>query len=288
MTRLTVLNSMASADFSESIEIQKSWGIRDLDLRDAILGESINDLSQPTAERVRKAIDGSGLEVTCLSSTFFKEDLSKGQDHFVEQHLRKLDSVLAAAQILRPRFFRLIAASLPVDGNGRRLALLEHELAWVVDLYREAVDRIAEAGLRTTIENEAPNSIFTHDDDIIGFFELLDRPETASFTWDIQNQWACGVFPSIEGFERLKNLIGYVHVKGGQAEPSGRDLVWAASLEDSDWPVRTIVQAVVDSGISPVICLNRPSHGRPKPGYDYEALTKRDIDFLRSEIIGIE
>jgi hypothetical protein len=36
-----------------------------------------------------------------------------------------------------------------------------------------------------------------------------------------------------------------------------------------------------------VICLN-PSHGAPKPGYDYTDVVKRDIDFLRKNVEGIE
>lgn len=39
-------------------------------------------------------------------------------------------------------------------------------------------------------------------------------------------------------------------------------------------------------GVSPVWCIN-PSHGNPKPGYDYEGVYRRDLAFLWKTFQGV-
>jgi hypothetical protein len=58
-------------------------------------------------------------------------------------------------------------------------------------------------------------------------------------------------------------------------------------LEDASWPVVEITQQVVMDGVAPVICLNG-SHGEAKAGYDYNNMTKRDLDFIRRAIPEID
>jgi hypothetical protein len=101
-----------------------------------------------------------------------------------------------------------------------------------------------------------------------------------SFTWDVQNFWQMGSFPSLEVYRALRPLIRYYHVKGGLCvEPRGK-LVYRSALEDASWPVEEITREVLRDAVSPVICLN-PPHGDTKEGYDYEDLTRRDLAFLR-------
>jgi len=89
-----------------------------------------------------------------------------------------------------------------------------------------------------------------------------------------------GTFPTMEVYEELRPLIGYLHLKGGIAQPGGTALKWRSTLEDASWPVAQIIRAVVRDGISPVVCLNWP-HGAPKPDYDYEGLVERDLRYVR-------
>ena len=82
-------------------------------------------------------------------------------------------------------------------------------------------------------------------------------------------------------------VIGYVHLKGGMAEEEGGRLKWKSSLEDATWPVKEVMEQVVADGTSPVVCLN-PSHGEIKPDYDMDDIVKRDIDYLRRAVAGVE
>jgi len=129
----------------------------------------------------------------------------------------------------------------------------------------------------------------------------LSAPSEFLFTWDIVNAWKMGTYPTVEVYEALRPLLGYVHVKGGQAAADDpAKLKWKVGLDEASWPVREVIQAVVDDGVSPVICLN-PAHGEWKTDYDYgdgstattpfrkrnlAPVTGRDIDFLRRNVEG--
>jgi sugar phosphate isomerase/epimerase len=289
MAKLTMLNSMASPDFTMSLQRQRAWNIEWLDLRDAIYGKRLGGLDRAAAEKAQAEIAAQGLRVFCLSTSVFYDQLDKGEAHFRRHHLGQLTHVLSFADVLAPKLIRLNGARLPTSPNGLGgFALLMRDFPWAIDVYREAIDRVRDAGFMPTIENEAGGCFLAAPADFVAFFDALDRKGNVQLTWDVQNHWACGVYPTLAVYEKLRQLIGYFHVKGGQAGGDGRTLAWNSALEDASWPVLEITQRVVDDGISPIICLNPPQHGAAKPDYDYASVTERDLRFLRAKVRGIE
>lgn len=290
MTELTVLNRMADPDFDRAVAQHVEWGLHWMDLRDGIYDKGIAELDVATAERAKAAIDAAGLEVYCLSSPIMNDHIEKGEAHFRVNHIDRIAAMADTVRILRPKYFRLLAAEFEGRRPGETMTeTLQREHPWVIPAYREAIDRVAELGVAVTIENEWRNCIITTADDAHAFFDAVDRKGVVGYTWDVQNQWTSGFFPSVAEYRRMSALIQYVHLKGGQyADPVTRELAWRAGLAEASWPVREIVQAVLDDAVSPVICLN-PSHGELKASYDYDyaTVTKRDIDFLRAEFEGI-
>lgn len=284
-TDIAILNSMADKDFDACLAFHERHGLHWLDLRDSIYGRTAVELDVETAHRAKDKIDAAGLEVYCLSTSIMFDDIAKGADQF-EHHFAQLTAVIEPARVLSPRFFRLIAAVAP--GQPRRpLADVAAANPWLVEAYRRAIDLLHANGFIVTIENEAPDCIITTAEDALRFFQLLDCDGAAGFTWDIQNQWRCGPFPSLETYEKLKPIIQYVHVKGGRhIDEATRALKWNVALEDASWPVAEIVRQVVADGTSPVICINMPVHGSPLPGYDYDNVVVRDIAFMRQLIGG--
>lgn len=284
---LTMLNAMADADFDAAIAKHKEWGIRHLDIRDGIAGKWVKDITVDEAREAKRAADEAGLEVFCLSTSIFYGDVTDGEEAFREKHVGALDHILEIAEVFQPRLVRIIAAQLPGrEADASAVEILKRDYPWLIEQYREVVDRIAATGLTATIENEANVSFLSRTQDFVDFFEWLDRPEV-SLTWDINNQWATGVFPAQDDYEQLKPLIHYFHLKGGQHEGDDLRLKWNSSLEDSTYDVVGITARVVADGVSPVICLNPSQHGENKPGYDYDNLVKRDVDFLRANVEGI-
>jgi hypothetical protein len=287
MVELTILNSMAGRDFKAALDQHVSWGLRMLDLKDAIFGKGIADLTDSEAQHAADLIQARELTVYNFSTMFFFADVSRGEAWFKSQYLDQVERLLEIAGLLRPTMIRLLGAEI---GNRRdidhSIPYLTQHHPWLIPHYQEAVDRISAAGYQVTIENETGKCIFSNPTEVNDFFRLLDRKGRACFTWDVQNMWELGAFPTLDVYRQLKEWIGFYHVKGGQVEGESRALRWRSALADASWPVGEITQQVVNDGISPVICIN-PSHGAVKEGYDYADVTLRDVNFLRQNIMGI-
>lgn len=282
MVKLTMLNSMASKNFEESLDVQKSWGIEVLDLKDHIFGKAIAELTLEEAAQAARLIDERGLRVYCLSTQIFEHGLGLGEQAYGELHLQAVERIVGIAGLLKPTYIRLLPARLKEHREwvGRSDAFIERECPWLIGLYQTAIDRLSAAGFQTVIENET-DSLLASPEEIIDFFAKLDRPGQVYFTYDVQNLWQMGTYPSLDVYRRLKPMMNFFHVKGGIEDPETRGLQWKSSIEDATWPVEELTRQVVRDGISPVICLN-PSHGAAKPDYDYSDVFRKDLEYMKS------
>ena len=176
-SELAILNSMASADFDQALNLHRQWGLRWLDLKDCIYGHSVETLDANAASRARDAIDAAGLEVYCLSTVLLHDDLAKGEAHFRDQHVARIGDLAAAVRILRPKYVRLLAgrmAERPVSFD----AVLD-AYPWVIPVFREAIDRAADLGAEVTIENEARDCRLPTARSVVDFFAALDCGDRA-------------------------------------------------------------------------------------------------------------
>ena len=280
--QLTVLNSMAGHEIEACMDQHLAWGLRVLDLKDRIFGKGVEHLSETEAEQVAALASDRGLSVHTLSTCVFHSDVEVGEEAFRKQWFPLLENAIAVSKIIKPGQVRLL-----MGGAHRRADVLDSSVylaechSWVYDVYREAVDRISDAGFRVVIENEVRGCLFSSAQEILSFFDMLDRSDAVSLIWDAQNLWQMGTFPTLDVYRMLKPIIGMIHVKGGRAEVSGGPLVWKAGLEDASWPVVPILKAAISDGLSPVICLNS-SHGQRSE--DYVEDVAENLAFLRREI----
>ena len=284
-----MLNAMASADFETSAKRHAVWGLRWMDLKDSVYGMPISELSCDDARRVASVLQRHRLEAYCFSTVLLGGDVTAGERAFATAHIADLTHLLELAAIIRPRYIRLLAAQLAGrDHATDAVEVIERLYPFVIPTYQAAIDQIASAGFAATIENEASECVLSTTREFRSFFAAIDRPGSVGLTWDPQNQWATGVVPTVEIYEHLRDLIVYYHVKGGRTEGNGRDLAWDVALDEATWPVVDVTRRIIDDGVSPVICLNPPSHGRRIEGYAYgDAVTERDISFLRSRVSGV-
>lgn len=283
-----MLNTMASRDFEQALDRFQTWGLEVVDLKNGIYGESVERLSTAQAESAAQAMQRRGLQAYCLSTELFHDDLEKGEAHFRQHHLDRVDQAIEVARILKPNMIRLLSArTASRDDAHSRAELIAHSRPWLVRLYREAIDRIADAGFMATIENEAHRNIWSNPQEIISFFAELNRPRRVHFTYDVQNLWQMGTFPTIETYRQLLPWIGFIHVKGGKLGETGRTLKWKSTLEEASWPVAEIVRSAVIDRCSPVICLN-PSHGQEPEGQTGHDRVERDLQYLNQFIASIE
>lgn len=288
--QLTMLNSMAGTDFDQALDQHLEWGLSVLDLKEAIYGKTIDDLLPHEAEQVAKAIRIRNLSIATLSTGIFYGDIEQGEVAFRAQFSAKLARVLETAPILQPTHIRLLSASSTKRATFTNCSEhLQNEHPWVIPLYREAIEQLHEIGFHVVIENEVGRTIFSHPQEILDFFHVLDCGDKVGFTWDIANLWQEGTFPSLEVYAQLTPVISMVHLKGGRIneDPEGPRRL-ASSLETASWPVKEIVGAVIDDGVSSVICVNG-SHGARNPAYSHTLEDyHRDILYLREQFEGIE
>lgn len=284
--RLTVLNSMLATDLAASFARHAELGLRDLDLKDEVLGKDVLDLTDGEAEHVARLARDHGLRVYCLSTQLFYTDLAHGEEHFRRDHLDRVPRALEIARILDATMIRLLACRAPDRPAGSELGTwLDTTAPWAIEAYRDAVRAIRAAGHQATIENEVGGCVLASPADVRAFFAALGPDCGAHFTWDIQNLWSMGTPPSLKVYAELKPLIGYVHLKGGQAAEDGA-LRWRSSLREASWPVAEITARVVADGVSSVICLN-PSHGAPRPDDGGGGTVEDDIAFVRELAVGV-
>jgi sugar phosphate isomerase/epimerase len=288
--RLTMLSSMADPDFEKALDRHVQWRIRDLDLKDRILGKDLPALTDREAARAAEMIRARGLSVHCLSTALFHGELAAGEESFRREHLGRLPRVLELAAVLRPRFVRLLPPKVaPVPPPEGHVAAARASSPWIFGLYRQAAGLIRAAGFEPTVENEVAGSLLASPADVAGFFAELGPDSGVSYTWDVQNMWQSGTFPSLEVYAAVRPRMSYLHLKGGIAEGPERRLCWAAPLEEASWPVLEIVRRAVADGASSVICLN-PSHGQRRakpPGPAGPSDVERDIAFLRENVAEI-
>ncbi|NQX58741.1 TIM barrel protein [Paenibacillus qinlingensis] len=283
-----MLNNMVDADFITALDKHVRWGIPVLDLKQGIFGKSLIDLTLEEAEEAAAAIEERDLSVYCFSTELFHGEVEQGAAFFRTHYLDKIDHLLDLAQILKPTVIRLLSAK-----TNRRNDIADSTLyilnghAWLIPMYQEAIDRIAAAGFEVTIENECSANVFATPKEIIDFFHVIDRVDRVYFTYDVQNLWQMGTYPTLSVYRELAPVIGFYHVKGGQKDEDSDKLIWKSSLEDASWPVAEMTLQVIADGRSPVICIN-PSHGTTKPGYNYDDVYQRDLAFMTNLIHGGE
>lgn len=283
MSKLTILNDIVHPELEESLQLQKSWGMQVADLR-GIYGKSLLDLSDEEAARAASAVEAQGMSTYCLSFGLFYGDVEKGEAHFRESFLAKVPRAIELARIFQPSKVRLLSAESSKRAEFHHgVEYVQDRHPWLLPLYREAIEQITAAGFRPTLENEVRGNLLIRPEEIADFFTELDCKGQISFTYDVQNLWLMGTFPTVDVYRQLASITDYVHLKGGRAGEDGQTLTWQSSLEDASWPVLDIVQAVLQDGRCESICLN-PSHGKAPEGYDAAAVNLANVKYLRQHL----
>jgi hypothetical protein len=85
MVELTILNSMAGNEFEAALDQHVAWGLRVLDLKNAIFGKELIDLSDDEAQTAADLIQTRGLSVYNFLSMFFFADVARGEAWFRRQ-----------------------------------------------------------------------------------------------------------------------------------------------------------------------------------------------------------
>ncbi len=278
---ITILNDMAGPELPAALDRHLAWDMRVVDLKQPVPGVGIHQLSLEQAEAAAAEIAARGMSVHCLSTVLFDDVVEIGRDEFESRHLAPVERVVEVAKVLEPRLVRLIAAGTSERASQPdAVSYVRRAHPWLFDAYRDAIDQLSAAGLRTTIENESGPCMLASAAEVEELFAEVDRPGSVSFTWDAVNMWRAGTYPTVEVYERLRPFIAYYHVKGGRSDPGSQELRWKSTLAETSWPIREITARVVEDGVSPVICINPPK-GKKVDGAAAVDQVELDVAFMR-------
>lgn len=287
-SKIAMLNHMPSRDFVKSLDLQREWKIHYLDLKEHIFGKELLSLRDDEAKAVAELVSERDMEVYCFSTTLFFEEIEKGEGVFQKEHLEKLDRIIELARIINPKVIRIMAARTAKRSRIiNTVPYISESFPWLIPMYRRAVERINAGGYTATIENDANGCIWSRPEEITGFFNALDCAGRVFLTFDIQNLWQMGTYPTMEVFDILEDITGYFHLKGSLPEISGGDTVYACSLEDCRWDVIGITRKALLGKSKSYICLN-PVKGKRLEGLCYEDIARADLDYLRNQIKELE
>ena len=289
MASLTMLAEMMATDTEGAVRRLREVDIVSLDLKGHVFGRSIEDLDDLRRERLAQLLDETGTSIHCLSTSLGAYDIHVvGEKEFRTRLGHGVANIVTTLGYVEAQLVRLFGCALRNDQH-RPDEAADLLPAWVYESYRDAGSAIAHAGATLTLENE-PDSVLSDPSAAVRFFERLDAPDVG-FTWDIQNMWCAGTYPSVEVYEQLWEFMNYVHVKGGRSTAAApQQLVYRSDLEHATWPVEELVGRVIADGVSPIVCINSPG-GEVPPDYEHGSLANRramcvseaiaDVSYLR-------
>ncbi len=230
MWTLTGFADEISPDLDEQLATLAAEGIRYLEFR-AAWSKNVLKLDDDELERVRERLGRAGVKVSSIGSPIGK---IKVTDDFAP-HLEDFRRALRVARLLEAPYIRIFSFFIPAgeDPARHRDEVLERLGALVREVEGSDVTLVHEN------EKEIYGDIPARCLDIL---TSIDSPRLRA-AWDPANFVQCGVRPHPEGYEGLRPLIAYVHVKdallgSGQVVPAGQ----------GDGQLRETIAALRESG----------------------------------------
>ncbi len=262
-----VLNVMIGGKIAEVLDQHQQLGLHDLDIKMDWSGSMIESSTAAIVADIAAGMQQRSLSTWCLSSCI-GNCRGDSDDAYIAEQDRLLNQLITFAQTLKPRFIRLI---LP---RGDASTVNDQR---IIEAYHRWCTQIIDAGYQVLIENEIGGSIGRDPALVKAFFENINANDQIKYIWDIANQWQEGRYPSLADYDTLRDIIGLLHVKGGQwNNADDKVYAWKSHLDDSDWPVAELCRAALADGLE-AICIN-PPHGQAPDNWSYSL--EKDLTFL--------
>jgi sugar phosphate isomerase/epimerase len=260
MIEISVMTDQLGLDFESAVKQLAEWDVGWVDLRSGIYDKGIDDVTDAEVEQAQAVLEESGLRVACLASRLaspWKEhDLWDEADW--EAELRNLDRLISLAEAFQTDLLRVYAYRKPNPKVAVDRPDLEEYLEPVSQRLRQAAEVAASHDLRLVLENETFSLVGNCQEmrqvlDAVGHEALLA-------CWDVANGWACGEQPYPDGYDQIRDRIGYVHIKGAKSQPDDPNVYGGVALvgqDDVDY--ETILGVLASDGYDGKMALH-PHH----------------------------
>lgn len=274
MIKLGAFSDDLAADWDRSVQVAQEAGIEGLEVRN-VWGKSSKDLTEDDARRMARALKGTGIEVSCMGSTygrrFWLDDADSRKT--TEDVLAKM---IRFCEILDTDKIRIFA--LWIEGYEEDRSLWSKRPRFSLDLLTRLVRnlelsvRMAEqAGVKLLIENEG-NSYSGTCREARLIMEAVDSPAVQCL-YHPRAVGLTGEAAYPEGFNQVREFVKHVHM-------SRLDYFWDGTPPDV--PHREIVDSLLADGYDGWITIERHFHPRdPDAMPELREATLNDVRAVR-------
>jgi sugar phosphate isomerase/epimerase len=189
-----------SPDLDEQCRVLAELGIGYIEFRSA-WEINVLDLDDEQLKQVAETLSRYGIRTSSVGSPIGKIGI---RDDF-DAHLARFDRALHVAEFLEAPFIRIFSFFIPANDTP--------------DAYRDEVLRRMSAlveraqGRPVTLLHENEKEIYGDiPSRCLDLVEAVGSPQL-KLAWDAANFVQCGVRPHTEGYEMLRQHVGYIQVK---------------------------------------------------------------------------
>lgn len=274
MIKLSVFSDDLAADWERAIEAAQGAGVQGLEIRN-VWGKSSKDLTDEEAKKMASALKGSGLEISCMGSTygrrFWLDDPESKK--MTEDVLAKM---IRFCEIFGTNKIRIFALWIPGYEEDRNLWAVRPRfnlnlLTRIVRNMETSVKMAEDAGVMLLIENEG-NSYSGTCREARLIMEAVDSPAVQCIYHPrVTGLTGEGAYP--EGYNQVNGFIQHVHM--------GRlDYYW--NNAEPTIPHREVLEALLRDSYDGWITIERHFHPRdPEKDPELRQQTLSDIKAVR-------
>lgn len=199
-----------AADIGESLLAGRQAGAQSVELRSAIYGKRIDQLTEEELLNLSRLLVGNDLTVACIASSFGKCELDSDEEWRTHQEI--LRGSVRAAQMLHTSIIRVFPFWTPGKRELPRPGI-EDYLDRIVACMKWAVRLAEDAGVVLCFETEASTHSGTCREARL-IVDALGPSQALGVTWDMNNAWYAGhEHPLQEGYPWIRGLVRHLHVK---------------------------------------------------------------------------
>ena len=231
MIRLSCFADEIAPGLEDQMRVLRELGLRFLEIR-TVDDVNVMELSFEALSAVRRACDGNGMTITCVSSPIGKERADLPTDRAVAQveHAADIADVFGCRHI---RVFSFFRRELP------------GEAAYRMSLNKlRAMAAVAEIRGKVLVMESGADTVGARSADMLRLLQDVSSPALAC-AFDPAAFFAAGEEPFEESLPVLERYIQYVHVKDVRRGQPGR-----VPAGEGDARIREIVSALKDRGLT--------------------------------------
>ncbi len=213
-----VFTDEVADDFPEAARLAADAGATCLEIRNRLLGHSVQDLPSGAVREMKLVLADLNLGIGALASPVGKCEADSPEER--ERHAAWFNRMLDLAEAFECPIIRGFSLWAPNRGRDWDRDLTPW-LDRISDFLLPKAEAAAARGAVLALENEA--------DTMVGSFaearwllQRLGEPEGLGVVWDVGNGLALGEAPYPDGYERIEPWLVHVHIKpnpAGTANP---------------------------------------------------------------------